>query len=583
MRLRIILLSALAAGAAVADNALILKPHAGGWRVGGFRDVAVLAVTEGRPLGAASFEVLVSNTQAVRCVAAFGGGVMAGGGLQPVHDATGAARGITRVATINSWRPDAPFGTTVVATLRFDVTGEPGDTCAITLTNATLWSTAALPTNDTVAAASCRELPLGSPPASLPVTVAGEAGHGLALAGLPPQWKGGRLYPLRLTADSLGEFVSGFDVTLSFPTGAVEVLDVSTLDRQQPVIWSREEGRLRLLGTKTATVASWTETSDLATVWVAVGGMPSAGGEPMVLADGRLFNAAGLDAHGLPVPGSAYPVARVDVSPPSMLAAPPSTNICINSELVVPLSIEVSAWTPWFVGGRLTFDPARLVIVDVQPTGLLTQAAFLVDTNAFTSGQVPFVWSDFARGEFATNGVVHLADIRWRVTGGTMDRGELGCDLQIADGVRDGFNTLASSTNLPFLIRFSPDDMDGDRIPDWWAIRYYGGETNVVADGDTDHDVMTAWHEYVSRTDPTNPASCLRVESIASDPASGFVVNWSSVTGVVYTLHRATNLVSGFDGLVAEGIEALADTTQYADTNAPSVFPVYYRVTVPVP
>lgn len=583
MRLRMLWLYALAAGGAAADNALILQPHAGAWRVGGYRDVAVLAVTEGRPVGAASFEVLVSNTQALRCVAAYGNCVMAAGGLQPVHDATGAARGVTRVVAINSWRPDAPCGTTLVATLRFDVTGLPGDTCTIALTNAALWSTAALPTNDTAAAAPCRELPLGSPPAPLPVTLSGETGHTLALVGLPQEWQMGRLYPVRLTAGSLGEFVSGFDLTLSFPTGAVEILDVSTLDREQPVTWKRDGAQLRMLGTKTATVWQWPGTLDVATLWVAARGTPPVAGERLELAGGRLFTAPALEAHGMPVSDSVHPIARIDVSPRSTLGSPPRTNICINSELVTPLSLEVTAWTPWFVGGRLSFDPSRMVVLDVQPTGLLTQAAFVVDTNSFASGQVPFLWSDFSRGEFETNGVFDLANVRWRVTGGVLDRGSMDCDLRIADGVRDGYNTLESRTNLPFLIRFSPSDMDGDRIPDWWAIRYYGGETNVVAGSDTDHDVMTALEEFAARTDPTNDASCLKMEAIASDAGSGFVVNWSSVTGVVYALRRSTNLVAGFDGLVAEGIEATAASTSVADTNAPSICPIFYRVTVPAP
>ncbi len=583
MRPRHFLLLVLAAGGAAAENRLILEAGPGDWRPGSYRDVTVLAATEARPLGAARFDILVSNTQALRHVAVFGDQIMARGGLVPLSDATpGSAPSLTSVAAFNAVRPDAPLGTNRVATLRFQVTGEPGANCTIILTNAELWSTAALPTNETAAIAPCRPLDLASNAMEYSLTISGAEGHALNVAGFPSEWQKGKLYPIRLTGDAAGEFLSGFDATLSYPTGALEVLDVSTLDRQRPVTWSAVGGQTRLLGVQGSTLREGSGAQDLATVWLAVRDTPPAAGEEVTLSAGRLLTAPALDSHILPVSNVTVSVTRVAPSQRAILTLPPSTNIHLNSEFETPVAVEVESWPPWLVGGWLTFDPAKVIVVDIQPTGLLTEAAFTTDTNTFTSGLVPFVWSDFSRADLETNGVLELMNIRWRVTGGTLESGTVLSELCLADGIWNGWDTAALMTNLPFLIRFSPTDMDGDGIPDWWAIQYYGGETNVAADGDTDFDGMTAWEEYVARTDPTNRLSLLEMLSIAR-AGPDVSVTWASVTGVIYRLRRSTNLWEAFDAVVADGIEASASTHAFTDTNAPPGPALFYRVTVPVP
>ncbi len=583
MRCWVFILLAISVAGAAADNTLLLRPDGGDWRAGGYRDVAVLAVTEGRPVGAARFDVLVSNTQVVRCVAAFGNDGRAGGGLFPTCDAAIATDGLTRVVSVNSWRADAPSGTSRVATLRFDVQGLPGDFCTIALTNAILWSTAALPTNDSAVIAPCRELTQSAASAVLTVTVSGATSHSLNLTDLPPTLQRGRLYPVRLTAESAGEFVSSFDATLSFPTGAVEILDVSTLDRQRPVTWKLAGGQLRLLGAKTSTIWQWPGTQELATLWIAAREKSSENARQFDLIDGRLFVQSALASRGLPLSNTVHATSLSLPPQQTTLSSPPPTNIYLDSEFVTLVAVAVTNWTPWLVGGRLTFDPMRVVVADIQPTGFLTGATLTVDTNTFDSGIVPFVWSEFSKGDAETNGTLGLMNVRWHVTGSTLQRGALTCELFMADGIWNGYDTERPDTNLPFLIRFSPTDMDGDRIPDWWAIRYYGGETNVVADEDSDHDLMTAWQEYVSGTDPTNKDSFLGLISITLTNAADLAIRWSSVTGITYNLSRITNLHSSVDVVVASGIEGSGTTTTYTDTNAPNGWPIFYRVTVPEP
>jgi len=68
----------------------------------------------------------------------------------------------------------------------------------------------------------------------------------------------------------------------------------------------------------------------------------------------------------------------------------------------------------------------------------------------------------------------------------------------------------------------------------------------------------------------------------ASPAGANVTVCWQSVVGVNYFLERSANLGSPFT-LLATGIPGQAGTTIYADTNAPSLAPVFYRVGVNAP
>jgi len=68
----------------------------------------------------------------------------------------------------------------------------------------------------------------------------------------------------------------------------------------------------------------------------------------------------------------------------------------------------------------------------------------------------------------------------------------------------------------------------------------------------------------------------------ASPNSTNVTVRWQSVAGVSYLLERSADLGSPFT-LLATGIPGQAGITAYADTNAPSLAPVFYRVGVNAP
>lgn len=74
-------------------------------------------------------------------------------------------------------------------------------------------------------------------------------------------------------------------------------------------------------------------------------------------------------------------------------------------------------------------------------------------------------------------------------------------------------------------------------------LQQYGLPVDGSADfTDSDNDGMNSWQEWIGGTDPTDPASALRMRSPSNSP-SGMVVNWQSVTNKTYYLQRGTNLL----------------------------------------
>ena len=86
---------------------------------------------------------------------------------------------------------------------------------------------------------------------------------------------------------------------------------------------------------------------------------------------------------------------------------------------------------------------------------------------------------------------------------------------------------------------------DPANTPYSWLAQY--GLTNFNTDvmEDIDRDGLLTWQEYVAGTNPTNPASCLRITG-SSTTAQGTVIRWSSSSNLFYSLGQTTNLLETF-------------------------------------
>jgi len=69
---------------------------------------------------------------------------------------------------------------------------------------------------------------------------------------------------------------------------------------------------------------------------------------------------------------------------------------------------------------------------------------------------------------------------------------------------------IANIGQLKYLFSFDIDavaflDSDGDGLPDWWELLYFGSATGAAATVDTDGDGLTNLEEYLAGCHPDNP------------------------------------------------------------------------------
>lgn len=59
------------------------------------------------------------------------------------------------------------------------------------------------------------------------------------------------------------------------------------------------------------------------------------------------------------------------------------------------------------------------------------------------------------------------------------------------------------NSSTAFTAVYSIIDLDGDALPDWWEVKYFGSIPEQSGSDDYDHDGYTNLQEYASGTDPT--------------------------------------------------------------------------------
>ncbi|MDI6775291.1 MAG: hypothetical protein QME60_07880, partial [Verrucomicrobiota bacterium] len=84
---------------------------------------------------------------------------------------------------------------------------------------------------------------------------------------------------------------------------------------------------------------------------------------------------------------------------------------------------------------------------------------------------------------------------------------------------------------------FNPDS-DSDGMPDAREILYFASLTNMSASSDSDSDRFLDWQEYRAGTNPTNPASLLRITGLAASDSANLAVWWPSASNRPYAILR---------------------------------------------
>jgi immune inhibitor A len=133
----------------------------------------------------------------------------------------------------------------------------------------------------------------------------------------------------------------------------------------------------------------------------------------------------------------------------------------------------------------------------------------------------------------------------------------------------------------------NPGDVNGDYGWNVWIVHQTNTTAEVViwnrhyAQVDTDLDGQPDWQEAIAGTNPRDSASSLRMTRAQVYAQDGTVqVEWTSATNRLYRLWRTTNLISGFQTVLATNLSATPFTNVFVDRNPPGNSPAFYRVEV---
>jgi hypothetical protein len=163
----------------------------------------------------------------------------------------------------------------------------------------------------------------------------------------------------------------------------------------------------------------------------------------------------------------------------------------------------------------------------VRPPSLFVYNRLSGSNSLLVTGSTGTGWTSWVSQPALSTDGVRLAYQSW--------------DASLVGGDLNGAGDVFASTNFPAL------DNDGDGIPDWWMIQYFGHATGQAGDlsrsqDDADHDGVRNIQEFFAGTIPTNPSSILVVRIAPGISGADAVLNWEAAPGRTYQILSTTNL-----------------------------------------
>lgn len=232
-----------------------------------------------------------------------------------------------------------------------------------------------------------------------------------------------------------------------------------------------------------------------------------------------------------------------------------------NEEVVSPRSFP-SAYTSMAVAGTFTlWNEAAQNMRLVAPS----EWAYVAELAATSRVEFKFVannsWGAANWGDQSpSNYLAPLTSI------GTTN----GANIILSNVIAAAYTFQFNDTSLVYRVGLSSTmDSDGDGMDDAWE-RYFGLDplSSDDAQWDPDGDAVPNYSEYIAGTRPVDVTNYLRIVAHTMNVTNGTDLSWRAVTGRLYQVFFATNLLEQpafyflppFSNLTGNGILTVTDT-----------------------
>lgn len=143
-------------------------------------------------------------------------------------------------------------------------------------------------------------------------------------------------------------------------------------------------------------------------------------------------------------------------------------------------------------------------------------------------------------------------------------------------------NSFSAARNRYFRLvtpLIGPADSDGNGMPDWWQIQYFG-HLGVDPNADPDGDGMSNLQEYLAGTDPTDANSVLKFES-AMLSGTNFIFSFTAISNHSYTIQSQSVAVNGAWQKCQDITAASSNRTLWLTNAVAAGTNQFYRIVTP--
>ncbi len=109
------------------------------------------------------------------------------------------------------------------------------------------------------------------------------------------------------------------------------------------------------------------------------------------------------------------------------------------------------------------------------------------------------------------------------------------------------------------LLTYLVGDTDGDRLPDWWELKWFGDRTAAVFDEDSDGDGAVNLQEKIAGTSPVDRSDVLALRIAPAAPGWIWLM-WPSVSGRVYAVEQDLDAGFASPAILEDGLSAAPPT-----------------------